>query len=239
MKINHSKNAIVVCSGGLDSTVTAYYVRRKLGYDNLIILFFDYEQRTLKQEKKCAQICAQELKAKFKEIKLPELAKISTSMLNNNKKANKISKEQLKNTKEESNNWYVPCRNSVFLIYALAIAEAEYIKNKKIFDIFTGFKNEGKEAYPDTTPEFVKAINKFGRISTQRSFKIIAPLIKKDKEDIIKLGEKIGVDFKKTYTCYAGAGRKHCGACLSCKLRQQGFYWAGIEDLTEYKDENS
>lgn len=229
------KNAIALCSGGLDSVVTSHYIKNKLGYNNLILLFFDYGQRTRKQEKKAAKYCAEKLRAKFREIKIRELSKISAALINNNKKANKIERNQLKDTKKEAENWYVPCRNSIFLIYALAIAESKFVKKKEVWDIFTGFKNEGQEAYPDTTPEFIKEINKLSQISAMTPSKIIAPLIKKDKEDIIRLGEKIGVEFDKTYTCYVGAWRKHCGYCLSCRLRQEGFYWAGIKDPTKYK----
>ncbi|MFA5020199.1 MAG: 7-cyano-7-deazaguanine synthase [Candidatus Pacearchaeota archaeon] len=230
------KKAIILCSGGLDSVVTAHYVKKSLKYDDLIILFFNYNQRTLKQEREKSIICSKEIGAEFKEIKLPELAEISTSLINSNKKAKKIKREELKDTKQESQNYYVPCRNSVFLIYALAVAEAEQIKNNKIYDIFTGFKNEGKEAYPDTTPEFVEEMNKLRKISTSVKGGIIAPLIKKDKEDIIKLGTKLGINFKNTYSCYIGGSNLHCGYCLSCRLRQEGFYWANIADSTEYKE---
>ena len=64
------KNAIVLCSGGLDSVVTAQYIKKKLKYGNLIILFFNYNQRTFKQERKFALICTKELDAKFREIKV-------------------------------------------------------------------------------------------------------------------------------------------------------------------------
>lgn len=228
------KNAIVLCSGGLDSVTTAHYVKKSLGYGKMIILFFDYGQRTIKQEKKAAQLCAKNLKAEFKELKLPELAKISTSLINSSKKSNKIERKDLKDTVKESANWYVPCRNTIFLIYALAIAESEQIKNKQKYEIFTGFKNEGKEPFPDATQEFVEEMNKLQEISMNDRFEIIAPLIKKDKEDIIKLGQELRINFKETYSCYVGLKDKHCGSCLACKLRQEGFYWAGVKDPTQY-----
>ena len=59
--------------------------------------------------------------------------------------------------------------------------------------------------------------------------------IKKDKEDIVRLGKKLGVKFEDTFSCYIGVGENHCGACLSCRLRQEGFYWAGIRDPTKYE----
>ncbi len=229
------KNAIILCSGGIDSVTTAYYVKNKLKYDNIIILFFDYEQRTSMEERKCSKKCAENLNAEFMEIKLKELGKISTSLINKKTKVKKLERKELKDSKKESDKYYVPCRNSVFLVYALAIAESLFIKNQKKYDIFVGFKCEGKESYPDTTLEYVKEMNKLSRISCN-SIKIFAPLIKKDKEDIILLGNELDVDFKQTYSCYAGAeNKKHCGVCLSCRLRQEGFYWANVKDPTKYE----
>ena len=229
------KNAIVLCSGGLDSVTTAHYVKKNLKYRKMMILFFDYGQRTLLQEKKTSKKCAKNLGAIFREIKLLELKKISNSLINKKTKAKKINRKNLKDSSEESAKYYVPCRNTIFLIYALALAESLAIKNKKIYDIFTGFKCEGKDAYPDTTSEFVHEINRLRRISTEVKGKIIAPMIKKDKDEIIQLGQKLGIKFENTYSCYIGAKKKHCGYCLSCRLRQEAFYWAGIKDPTQYQ----
>lgn len=222
------KNSIILCSGGLDSVTTAHYVKKKLKYNKLIILFFDYNQRSLRKERECSKQCARDLKAVFKEIKLSELSKLSNSLINVNKKHKKLSRKDLKNTKSESQKYYVPFRNVIFISYA--IAQVESLKNK--YDIFLGFKNEGSESYPDTTIEFVKQMNKLSKFSNFKG-KIFAPLIKKDKEDIVKLGKKLGVDFSKTYSCYT-SNKKHCGSCLACKLRQEGFYWSGIKDPTIY-----
>jgi len=234
------KNAIICCSGGIDSVVSAYYAKNKLEYKKLIILFFDYGQRTLEQERNCSKKNAKNLRADFIEIKLKELEKISTSLINSNKEAKKISRNDLKDSKEESKKYYVPCRNTIFIVYALAMAESLKIKYGEENDIILGFKCEGKESFPDTTIEFVRQMNKLEEISTSINGKIITPLIKKDKEDIILLGKKLGVDFKQTYSCYIGNGKvngnKHCGVCLSCRLRQEGFYWANIRDPTEYKE---
>ncbi len=226
------KYAIVLCSGGLDSVVTAYYVRKKMLHSSIRILFFNYGQKTLTQERKASKRCAEEIKAKFQEIKLDWLGKISNSLINKSGKVKKLRRKDLKNTKEESQNWYVPCRNMIFLTYALALADSLYIKEKKVYDIFVGFKCEGGESYPDTTKEFVDEINELGKFCSGR-FKIKAPLIDKDKEDIVLLGKKLGVNFKETFSCYIGKN-KHCGYCLACMLRKEGFYWAGIKDPTTY-----
>src|SRR4030042_3624528 len=108
------KNAIVLCSGGLDSSVTAYFVKKKLNYKKMIVLFFDYSQRPLKQERKASKNVAKKFGAGVIKISLPELAEISTSLINKSKKARKIKRKELKDTKGESNKYYVPCRNIVF-----------------------------------------------------------------------------------------------------------------------------
>lgn len=231
----NERNCIVLCSGGIDSVVTAHYAKKKLKYKNIIILFFDYGQKALRQERACSKRCAKNLNAKFIEIELKWLNDISSSLINKTGKITRLKIKDLKNTKKESQKWYVPCRNTIFLVHALALAESLFIKEKKIYDIFVGFKCEGKEAYPDTTPEFVREINMISKISCAKPFRIIAPLIKKDKEDIIILGKRLNVDFKNTFSCYISKGKKHCGCCLACRLRQAGFYWANVKDETEYE----
>ena len=229
------KSAIVLCSGGIDSVTTAYYVRKKLNYKKILILFFDYGQKSAAMEKKFSRKCAEKINAKFYEIKIKELGKLSMSLINKTGKINRIKRKELKNSRKESEKFYVPCRNIIFLAYSLAFAESIYIKEKIISNIFVGFKNEGAESYPDTTMEFVKEINSLSQISCLKHFKIIAPMIKANKEEIISIGKKLGVDFKETTSCYIGK-KEHCGFCLACRLRQEGFYWADIKDPTKYAE---
>jgi len=226
------KNAIVLCSGGLDSVVTAHYVK-SLGYCNIKVLFFDYGQKNIKGELKCSKICSDLIGADFVKIRLKELGEISDSLINKGGKFKMLSRKDLKDTSKESEKWYVPCRNLIFLSYALALADSELMKKTK-YDVFVGFKNEGKESYPDTTDEFVKQVNLIGEKSCSGKINVLAPLIKKDKEDIIKLGEKIGVDFRDTFSCYTSIDDLHCGSCLACMLRKEGFYWANVKDETKY-----
>lgn len=226
--------AIVLCSGGLDSVTCAYYVKNKLRYDSIEILFFNYGQKALKGERKCARKCAKKLHARFTEINARELGRMSSSLINKEGSVKKIKDSDLKNTKEESVKWYVPCRNTVFLSYALALAESIYVRNKKTSDIFVGFESEGGEHYPDTSAKFIEEFNELSKISCSHGFKIHCPFIKKDKNDIILLGKKLGVNFEDTHSCYIGK-KKHCGYCLACKLRQAGFHWAGLKDPAHYK----
>jgi len=227
-----NKGAIVLCSGGIDSVVTSFYAKKILDYKEIIVLFLNYNQKSLVQERKCAKKCAAALGARFIEIDT-SVGKISTSLINVKGTHKKITRKELKNTKDESKKYYVPSRNLIFLSYALSLAESLFIKNNMKHDIFVGFKNEGREHYPDTSVHFLNIMNKVSKISSLSKPKIIAPLIKKDKEDIIRLGMKVGVNFRDTNSCYVSKN-KHCGSCLSCMLRKEGFYWANLKDPTDY-----
>lgn len=230
------KNAIIVISGGLDSTVTAYYVRDILKYNKLKFLFFDYGQRALKEEEFCAKKIANKLDAEFKKVKLDWLGEISTAMLNKEGDFKETTEKDLER-KEDLLIWWVPCRNSIFLINALAFAESKFLKNKERYDIIIGLKNEGEAYFKDTTKKFIKKFQELSEEATNDGgYKIIAPLIRLNKPEVIKLGEKLKVPFESTYSCYIGGSKNliHCGECLNCMLRKKGFYWAGIEDPTKY-----
>ncbi|MEK6760746.1 MAG: 7-cyano-7-deazaguanine synthase [Nanoarchaeota archaeon] len=227
--------AIILCSGGIDSVTTSYYVKKVLKYNKIKTIFFNYGQKSLFSERKFSKECSKNIGSEFIEINLNWLAKISNSLINKNGEYKKLNLSDLKNTKKESEKFYVPCRNIIFLVHAMALAESLSIKNEIDYNIFIGFKNDGKESYPDTTSEFVKEMNKLSKISCSTKINIFAPLIKKDKEDIILLGKNLGVDFRKTFTCYIEK-KEHCGTCLACRLRQEGFYWSNLKDPTKYQE---
>lgn len=234
------KNAIILISGGLDSVTTTYYVYNNLGYKNVNFLYFDYSQRALNEEVYCAKKIVKLLNAEFKKIRISWLGKISTAFINKNDKIPKTTEKDLEEGRKDIINWWVPTRNSIFLINALAHAEHYFIKYKKRYDIFIGLKNEGRVFMKDTTKKFVKKFNELAEEATYHGgYKIIAPLISMDKTDVVKLGKELNVPFQYTYSCYIGNGFKkniplHCGGCLNCMLRKKGFYWSGIEDPSFY-----
>src|SRR5579864_511867 len=135
---------------------------------------------------------------------------------------------------------YVPARNTIFL--ALALAWAEVLGSA---DIFIGVNAIDYSGYPDCRPEFIAAFEQMASLATKAGVegrtrvKIHTPLIRLSKSEIIKLGSKLGVDFRLTHSCYDpdGEGRA-CGLCDSCRLRLKGFAEAGIEDPLEYPSED-
>ena len=125
---------------------------------------------------------------------------------------------------------YVPGRNIIFLSFALSYAEAINAEA-----IFIGAHAQDYSGYPDCRPEFFRAFIKVSHQGTKigiqgKPIKIIAPLLRKNKSQIIKLGEKLNVPFGLTWSCYKG-NKKPCGKCDSCYYRAKGFRQAGIEDL--------
>lgn len=236
------KNAIILASGGLDSTVLAYFTKKKLMYENIKIIFFDYGQKALKEEEFCCEKLSKDLGAELKKIELKWLGEISTSSINVRGTSPETKEEDLEKEDKHLIDWWVPCRNSIFLINSLAFAESEFLRNKRLYDIFIGLINEGRSFMNDTTNEFINKINELSEHSTfNGKYRVIAPLLNSDKADVIKIGAEIGVPFEYTYSCYIGGNSKnkdlvHCGRCLNCMLRKKSFYWANLKDVTKYKE---
>ena len=131
---------------------------------------------------------------------------------------------------------YVPARNTIFLSYALALAEVVGAA-----DVFIGVNALDYSGYPDCRPEYIRAFEKMANLATRAGVEgstrlaIRAPLISLTKAAIIKLGASLGVDYSATTSCYdPGADGEACGRCDACQLRLKGFSEAGLEDPIEY-----
>jgi 7-cyano-7-deazaguanine synthase len=126
---------------------------------------------------------------------------------------------------------YVPARNTVLL--ALALAWAETLGAK---DLFVGVNVLDASGYPDCRPEFVRAFEALAQVATRSGgFTVHAPLIKLTKAEIIRAGLALGVDYGLTHSCYdPSADGAACGRCDACHLRRKGFVEAGVPDPTRY-----
>ena len=132
---------------------------------------------------------------------------------------------------------YVPARNTIFLSYALALAEVRNVR-----DVFIGVNAVDYSGYPDCRPEFIAAFEAMGNLATKmtvsgggRRFTIHAPLIHLTKAQIIRRGTELDVDYSLTHSCYdPDPNGRSCGRCDSCLLRKKGFAEAGTADPTRY-----
>lgn len=130
---------------------------------------------------------------------------------------------------------YVPARNTLFLSHALAVAEVRQSQ-----DIFIGVNAVDYSGYPDCRPEFIRAYENMANLATKASvegnlLKLHTPLIDCTKAEIIKMGNKLAVDYGLTVSCYqANEKGEACGSCDSCRLRLKGFEEAGVLDPTRY-----
>lgn len=204
--------AIVLLSGGIDSTTTLFYAKRK-GY-RCYALIFDYGQRHRREIQSALAVAKQaKVPCQVLKIKLPWKG---SSLLDR-----KIKIPVRKNFRGIPNT-YVPARNTIFLSFALSFAEAIGAKA-----IFIGANAVDFSGYPDCRPEFYRAFQKVVHEGTKsRKIKIIAPLIEMSKAEIIRLGKKLGAPLELTWSCYRG-GKNPCGVCDSCRLREKGFREAG------------
>ena len=229
--MNNKKRAVVLSSGGLDST-TAMAVARLEGYE-IYSLSFRYGQRHA-VELEAARRVAKALGAEQHLVIDIDLAKIGGSALTDDIHVPKSRTEQ--DMQKEIPVTYVPARNTIFLSYALAWAEVI-----RASDIFIGVSAVDYSGYPDCRPEYIEAFEHMANLATKAAVEgktqvtIRAPLIHMSKAEIIQKGIELGVDYSITHSCYdpSPEGRA-CGLCDSCLLRKKGFTNAGVPDPTIY-----
>ena len=223
--------AVVLLSGGLDSTTTLAIARSE-GYETYA-LSFQYGQRN-NVELRCAENNARLLGAKQHTIIDIDLRLFGASALTADIDVPKDRNEEVMTSGIPIT--YVPARNTIFLSYALSWAEVLSSDT-----IFIGVNAVDYSGYPDCRPEYIQAYQKMANLATQTGVEgktkltICTPLIDKTKAEIIKIGTDLGVDYSLTLSCYdPDSHGRACGRCDSCQLRKRGFKEAGIPDPTHY-----
>lgn len=226
------KSAVILLSGGLDSA-TCLAIARDQGFRTLAISF-RYGQRHA-VELAAAQRVAKALGADRHQIVDIDLRAFGGSALTADID---VPKDRAEAEMEDGGVpiTYVPARNTIFLSFALALAEVE-----DAADIFIGVNAVDYSGYPDCRPEFVAAFEAMANLATKaaavdgRRLTVHAPLMHMSKADIIQTGSKLGVDYGLTISCYDPApDGGACGHCDSCQLRQRGFAEADLPDPTHY-----
>ena len=224
-----ANKAVVLLSGGLDS-VTVLAMAKSQGYECHTISF-DYGQRT-RSELYAAEKLSKSMGALTHRVMSVDMSQIGGSALTDNS----IDVPVAGVDKTEIPVTYVPARNTVFLSFALALAEVLDAN-----DIFIGVNSVDYSGYPDCRPEYIQAYETMANLATRagvegHALKIQTPLIDLSKANIIKTGVALGVDYSLTVSCYQADESGHaCAVCDSCRLRKQGFAEAGIEDPTLYQ----
>jgi len=243
--------AVILFSGGLDSATTLKIAIDE-GFEVIPLTFF-YNQRH-KTEIEHAKEIIKFFNIKnhiiagldFSQIKGSALVDFSIGVPKNRIKENKTGAAGDKKNKETGGGYnditgddipatYVPARNTIFLSYALAVAEV-----KEAGDIFIGANYIDYSGYPDCRPDYLAAFEKMANLATKASvtgkisFKINAPLLKLTKKDIIIKAFETGVPLELTHSCYDPIEGLACGVCDSCILRRKGFEEAGAKDPTKY-----
>ncbi|MEC7118930.1 MAG: 7-cyano-7-deazaguanine synthase QueC [Pseudomonadota bacterium] len=217
--------AIVLLSGGLDSATCLAWAQQRYHCE---ALSFSYGQRH-SSELAAAQRLARDAGVKHRVIDI-DLRNVGGSALTDDKI------DVPENSPEGIPITYVPARNTIFLSYALAVAEVT-----ESAAIVIGVNAVDYSGYPDCRPEYIDAFTQLANLATKsgvegHALTIDTPLLHLSKAQIIQLGHSLGVDYSLTVSCYqADAQGRACGRCDSCRLRQQGFIDAQVPDPTHYQ----
>lgn len=222
-----TKRAVVVCSGGLDSTTLAYHYKNE-GY-SLFLLGFNYGQRHSKELRYMAKT-AHQLEADFAVVDLFHFGDLLESALTQPE----IDVPEGHYESDTMKATVVPNRNSIMLNMAVGVAISQGADL-----VATGVHAGDHAVYPDCRPEFIDLLNDLVQVANEGfvkdSFVVEAPFVYKTKTDIAKLAGRLHVPIEDTWSCYKGQ-EIHCGRCSTCIERREALHYADVPDWTVYAD---
>lgn len=215
------KNSVIILSGGMDSVTLLHAFKAQIQ----IAITFDYGSNHNQREIEMAKYHCQQLGIEHIIIPLEFIGKYFKSSLLAGADAvpdGHYADENMKST-------VVPFRNGIMLSIACGIAESRELNHVMIAN------HAGDHSiYPDCRATFIESMSEAMSYGTYNNVKIEAPFTTLTKTDIARLGNELGMDYTKTYSCYKG-GEKHCGTCGTCTERKEAFKDAGLTDPTEYE----
>lgn len=216
--------AIVICSGGLDSTAVAGYAAKM--HKEVLLIHYTYGCKAETAEMKAIKAIAERLKCQYTFMSLPYQGMTGGSPLLEDKEV----AEGIAGA-EYAFEW-VPARNFLFLAYTTAYAEANGYGH-----IYLGTNLEEGGAYPDNEEQFILDVNNclYGAVQNGKKIEIHTPLGNLMKREIVEFGMKHDAPLDLSWSCYHG-GDKHCGKCAPCFMRKTAFKRAGIPDPTQYEE---
>lgn len=224
--MSDGRRAVVLVSGGLDSA-TVLAIAREAGFE-CHALSFAYGQRHAVELEAAERVVARHGAASHRVMHIDLGAFGGSALTDRRIDVPETASDGIPVT-------YVPARNTVFLSFALGLAEV-----LGAGDIFIGVNAVDYSGYPDCRPEFIRAFERMAQLATRAGveggrLQIHTPLIDLSKAEIIRRGMALGVDYATTVSCYQPAeDGAACGRCDSCRLRREGFAAAGVADPTRY-----
>lgn len=230
------KKALVLSSGGCDSTTCVGIAVKDVGYENVSTVSVFYGQKHNK-ELECADKVAKFYNVKHYVLDLSNVLQYSNCSLMKNSTEDipmMSYAEQIEKNGEGKVSTYVPFRNGLMLSAVAALAQSIYPDDD--VDIYLGAHADDAagRAYADCSEEFTSAMNTAIVIGTYGKVRVVAPLVNLNKAGVVKLGLSIGVPYNLTYSCYNGR-EKACGRCGTCIDRLNAFKANGVQDPIEYE----
>lgn len=232
-----SNKALVLNSGGADSSTCVGIAVSKHGNENVSTVSVNYGQKHVK-ELKCAEQVAEYYNVKHYVLDLSNVLQYSNCslMADSTEDIPMMSyADQIAKNGEGKVSTYVPFRNGLMLASVAALAQSIYPDDNA--DIYLGAHADDAagRAYADCSEEFTSAMNTAIVIGTYGKVRVVAPLVNMTKAEVIATGLKLGVPYDRTTSCYCG-GDKACGKCGTCLDRLAAFKANGVEDPIEYED---
>ncbi len=222
--------AVVLISGGMDSTVLLHQVVKELKRGPVYALSFNYGQRHAR-ELACAEIQSAAAGAAEHEVIdlsfFGEIVADATTLVTGGEEVPDLS--ELDEESLDQPPTYVPNRNMMLLSIAAAYAEA-----RGVGDVFYGAQAHDEYGYWDCTEDFLARINEVLALNRRDAVTVHAPFVGTKKSALIPLGLSLGVDFAQTWSCYRG-GETACGTCPTCVERLKAFAQASAKDPLSYE----
>lgn len=216
------KDSVIILSGGMDSTTLLHLKKDRIA----LAVSFDYGSNHNAREIECARRQCEILGIEHLVIPLSFMGEYFKSCLlsgSGDIPEGRYDDENMKST-------VVPFRNGIMLSVACGLAES-----RGLLHVMMANHGGDHAIYPDCRPGFVAAMSEAMRQGTYEGVTIEADFTSISKADIAALGNKLGVDYSLTYSCYKG-GEKHCGKCGTCVERKEAFEIAGVADPTVYEE---
>lgn len=226
--------AIVLSSGGVDSTTCVALAVDELGSENVMAVCVDYGQRH-REEIEHSKAVAEYYGIEWRELNLSEVWQACRGSLIDRTVEVPTGTYEDQMRERGSVSTEVPFRNGVFLSIVTAYAMSIFPDEQVTVYLGNHADDYDGNTYPDCSPEFTKAMKDAIAIGSRGRVRFRSPLVSKDKTGVVKLGLMLGAPYALTWSCYNG-GDKACGKCATCLDRLKAFKNNGVEDPIEYEE---